>query len=160
MLTDTRLPILLKTPVLIIALLIAGCYVGPGLLSDSGTDGNSIHAYKLYPGEALPDSQIAKVKLTESYYAYVDGFLVNKMDYEEVHLLPGEHKIRWGRGFAISVLVNPSMYGEGQEEAVVNLKAGHTYELHADRTHGRGYQFYFWIRDAQTGEVVAGAKKP
>ena len=60
----------------------------------------------------------------------------------------------------ISVMVNPSMHDEGQEEVVVNLEAGHAYELHADRTTGHGYQFYFWIEDAQTGEVVAGAKKP
>jgi len=107
-----------------------------------------------------PDSKIAKVNCAESYYAYIYGLMINKLDYEEAHLFPGDQKIVRGRGFPDSVLVNPSMFDEGQEEAVVNLKAGHTYELHADRTHGHGYQLYFWIQDAQTGEVVAGTKKP
>jgi len=157
---NIRLPVLLKTPVWIIALFLAGCYVGPGVLSGLDSDRSSPSIYKLYPGDARPDSEIAKVKLTDSYYAHVDGLLVNKRDYEEIHLLPGEHKIRWGREFAISVMVNPSMWDEGQADVIVDLEAGRTYELHADRTTGHGYQFYLWIEDAQTGEVVAGKKKP
>ena len=36
------------------------------------------------------------------------------------------------------------------------FKAGHVYELHADRTTGPGFRVYMWIKDAATGEIVAG----
>jgi hypothetical protein len=143
-----------------VVILLSGCYVGAGaplLYSDySGRH----HVYKLYPGEERTPSELATVKLVGAYYAQIDDLLVNRADYEQVHLLPGEHNIRWGQRFAVSVMVDPEMFSEGGLIAVVELKAGHTYELHADRTYGRGYRKYFWITDAASGDVVAGEKKP
>ena len=86
--------------------------------------------------------------------------MVNSGEYRQAVLLPGEHEIHWGQWFAVSVMVDPDMFSEGGLTAVVNLEAGHTYELHADRTHGHGYRKYFWMTDAATGDVVAGEKKP
>lgn len=140
--------------------LLGGCYIGPGAPVFSILDDDGHHVYKLYPGEQLPDSKVVKIKLSEAYFAQIDGLLVNRADYEQVHVLPGEHEIRWGRWFAVSVMVDPDMFDEGGHTALVELKAGHTYELHADRTTGHGYEKYFWMTDAATGEVVAGDKKP
>ncbi len=98
--------------------------------------------------------------MTDAYYAKIDGFKVERADYQQVLLLPGKHEIRWGKWFAISVMVDPSMLREGEGEVVADLLAGHTYELHADRTTGHGYKMFFWIEDAESGEVIAGTRKP
>jgi len=58
------------------------------------------------------------------------------------------------------VLLSHEIAGQGLLAAALELKAGHTYELHADRTTGHGYRKYFWITDAASGEVVAGEKMP
>jgi len=139
---------------------LSGCYVGPdapilSYLSDSET-----HIYKLYPGSELPESEIVKIDLTDAYYTVIDGFNVGRSDYQQVYILPGKHEILWGKWFAFSVMVEPSMWGKGEGSAVVDLKAGHTYELYADRTYGHGYKLYFWIQDADSQEVIAGSKKP
>jgi hypothetical protein len=143
-----------------VIILLSGCYVGPGApLLYSDTSGRQ-QVYKLYPGPKRPQSEIALVKFDSAYYAQIDGLMVDRGDYERIALLPGEHEIHWGQWFAVSVLVDPDMFSEGAHTAVVNLEAGHTYELHADRTHGHGYRKYFWITDAASGAVVAGEKKP
>jgi hypothetical protein len=137
-----------------------GCYVGPGAPLLYSSDDGRDHVYKLYPGPERPQSELATVRLESAYYAQIDGLLVDRGDYEQVLLLPGEHEIHWGQWFAVSVLVDPDMFSEGSHTAVVNLQAGHTYELHADRTTGRGYRKYFWMTDAASGDVVAGEEKP
>ena len=40
------------------------------------------------------------------------------------------------------------------------MKAGHAYVLKADRAAGHGYRTYLWIEDTDSGEVIAGTKKP
>ena len=143
-----------------IVALLAACYVGPGAPLLYSDDDGGHHIYNLYPGKERPHSELATIKLASVYYAQIDGLRVNRADYEQVLLLPGEHEIRWGQWFALSVLVDPDMFSEGSLTAVVELKAGHTYELHAERTTGHGYRKYFWITDAASGEVIAGQKKP
>ena len=143
-----------------VLVLLAGCYVGPGAPLLYSDDDGRHHVYKLYPGKELLQSELATIKLTSVYYVQIDGLRVNRMDYEQVRLLPGKHEIYWGKWFAVSVMVDPDMFSEGGLTAVVELEAGHTYELHADRTTGHGYRKYFWITDAVSGEVVAGEKKP
>ena len=143
-----------------VVILLAGCYVGPGAPLLYSDDDGRHHVYKLYPGKERPQSALATVKLASAYYAQIDGLRVNQADYEQVLLLPGEHEIHWGQWFGVSVLVDSDMFSEGGLTAMVELKAGHTYELHADRTTGHGYRKYFWITDATSGEVVAGQKKP
>ena len=139
---------------------LTGCYVGPEspLLSYSGDTEH--RPYKFYPGKELPESEVVTIVLTDAYYAVIDGFKVAKTDYEKIHMLPGKHEILWGKWFAFSVTVEPSMWGKGEGSAVMDFLPGHTYELYADRTHGHGYKMYFWMQDAETGEVVNGTKKP
>ena len=154
-------PLSISTIALVLSLFtfLQSCYVGPSSPIFSYENSN-IPAYKLYPGNTLEDHKIVKVRLKDAYFAVIDGSQINRADYEEVHMLPGVHKIQWGKVFAISVLVDPAMLREGEGSAVVDLKAGHEYDLYADRTTGHGYSMYFWILDAESGEVVAGTKKP
>lgn len=140
--------------------LVGGCYVGPnmGLIDHLSDDEKP--AYKLYPGKERPLSQLAIVELTDVHFAQINGLKVNRADYDQVLLLPGEHVIAWGRSFMVSVMVDSDMSAEGMDIAKPTLKAGHTYELRADRTTGHNYQLYFWIRDSSTGEIVSGVQKP
>ena len=139
--------------------LLNSCYVGPGSLSALSI-GADPHVYKLYPGEVLAESEIVRINMADAYYLIIDDYKVARSDYQQVLVLPGEHVIRWGKEFMISVMVDSSMFREGEGRAVVNLIAGHTYELYADRTTGQGYSMFFWIQDAESGEVIAGTKKP
>jgi hypothetical protein len=139
--------------------LLSSCYVGPGSLSALSI-GADPHVYKLYPGKELAESEIVKINMVDAYYVIIDDYKVTKSDYQQVLVLPGEHLVRWGKEFMISVMVDSSMFREGEGRAVVNLIAGHTYELYADRTTGHGYSMFFWIQDAKSGEVIAGTKKP
>jgi hypothetical protein len=152
--------ILTRLALATVLILLAGCYVGPGAPLLYSEDDGRHHIYKLYPGKERPQAELATVKLASVYYAQIDGLRVNRADFERVLLLPGEHEIHWGQWFAVSVMVDPDMFSEGGLTTMVELKAGHTYELHADRTTGHGYRKYFWITDAASGEVVAGEKMP
>ena len=86
--------ILWSLSLLALANLLGGCYIGPGAPIFSLTDDSRHHVYKLYPGKELPKSQLATVELTSAYYAQIDGLLIQRADYQEVLLLPGEHEIR------------------------------------------------------------------
>lgn len=120
---------------------------------------HSQHVYKLYPGPDLPDSDVATLVFGEGVYAVeIDGLKVSSSDYGEIKLTPGEHYIRWGATFLVSVMVNASGFDRAETDNVTNLLAGHTYTIQADRTTGHGYRMYLWIEDALTGEVVAGTK--
>ena len=139
--------------------LLSSYYVGPGSLSALSI-GAEPHVYKLYPGKVLAESEIVKIDMADAYYVIIDDYKVARVDDQHVRLWPGEHVIRWGKEFMISVMVDSSKFREGEGPAVVNLIAGHTYELYADRTTGHGYSMFFWIQDAESGEVIAGTKKP
>ena len=116
--------------------------------------------YKLYPGPVQPDSDIAIVRLGDAGAAKFDGRIAARGDWSEVLLLPGEHLIEWQTEFGVSVLVEPSGFATGGNEAKVMLVAGHVYTLRADRTTGPGYRMFFWIRDDTTQQVIAGTPKP
>lgn len=116
--------------------------------------------YKLYPGPELPDTEIVTLHLGDATEAIVDGFAVRHGDYGMVKLLPGTHEIQWKAWFAVSVLVDASGFATRKSGHIVELQPGHAYILKADRTTGRGYQTYLWIADVDSGEVIAGTKKP
>jgi len=116
--------------------------------------------YKLYPGPVRPDSDLAIVRLGDADAAKFDDRIASRGDWSEVLLLPGEHLIEWQTEFGVSVLVEPSGFAMGGNEAKVMLLAGHVYTLRADRTTGPGYRMFFWIRDETTQQVVAGEAKP
>lgn len=116
--------------------------------------------YKLYPGPVRPDSELAIVRLGDAGAAKFDGRIAARGDWSEVLLLPGEHLIEWQTEFGVSVLVEPSGFATGGNEAKVMLLAGHVYTLRADRTTGPGYRMFFWIHDDTTQQVIAGTPKP
>jgi len=121
----------------------------------------SEYVYKLYPGPELPDSDVATLKFGGGVYAVeIDGLKVTSADYGSVKLLPGVHTIRWESMFIVSVMVNASGFDRAEADKAAILSAGHTYTLEADRTTGHGYRMYLWIEDTETGEAVAGVRKP
>lgn len=119
------------------------------------------YRYKLYPGPARPDNELATLEFCKPALTFrVDGMRVEQSDYEVVDLLPGEHEIKWGAEFGVSLLVNPAGRDAVATEVTVELRAGHRYIVCADRTTGPGYRMYLWIEDAATHELVAGRRMP
>lgn len=129
---------------------LAGCAAGS----------TETFAYKLYPGPIRPAAELAILRLGDAQAVEIDGRPVAQGDWTEVHLLPGLHAVRWQTEFLVSVMVEPSGFATGGQEAAVQLEAGHVYVLRSDRTTGLGYRMYFWIEDADDGQVVAGEAKP
>lgn len=119
------------------------------------------YVYKLYPGPIQPDSEVSTLLFgTGVSEVTIDGMKVNRSDYREIKLQPGEHVVQWSATFLVSVLIDADGYAQDETTNTVQLKAGHTYTLHKDRTTGHGYEMYLWMTDETTGEIVAGEKKP
>ena len=119
------------------------------------------HVYKLYPGPVRPDSEVATLQFgTGVFGVIIDGMKINRSDYREIKLQPGEHVMHWEATFLVSVLIDADGYDQDETTNTVQLKAGHTYTLHKDRTTGHGYEMYLWMTDDTTGKVVAGEEKP
>jgi len=142
---------------------LSGCLLIPEdrlhrALNEKEQSGHQI--YKLYPGSARPLSDLAVVAIGDVPSANIDGLNVSATDYQEIHLLPGQHMLAWRKGFGFSVMVEPAMMKVAEMAIAVELQAGHVYRLFADRTYGTGYKFYFWIEDTADGKVIGGAKKP
>jgi hypothetical protein len=122
---------------------------------------SSDQVYKLYSGNVRPNSEIATLRFgAQVHEIIIDGMKVNRTDYGLVKIDAGPHEIRWDADFIVSVLVNPSGYDKTETAVTVELEAGHTYTVNADRTTGHGYGMYLWITDDNSGETVAGTKKP
>lgn len=49
--------------------------------------------YKLYPGSTKPLSDLAVVAMGDVLSASIDGLNVSATDYQEIHLLPGQHML-------------------------------------------------------------------
>lgn len=145
--------------VTVIGFLLSSCYIGPGSPLLSGEDAD-IHVYPFYQSDTLSESDVVKVMLGDADKAIIDGVTVSKQDYQEIHLGPGVHEVRWNKTFGFSVMVEPSMMGQFSKTGRIKMKPGHVYKLRADRTHGHGYKVFLWIEDVRTGEVVYGDKKP
>ncbi len=131
-----------------------------GLLAACASGPRETQTYKLYPGPARPPTELAIVRMGDAQRAEFDGRVANGMDWTEIHLLPGEHRIRWQTEFGVSVMIEPGGFATGGNEALVTLAAGHIYTLKADRTTGPGYRMFFWIQDETSGESIAGKPKP
>jgi hypothetical protein len=122
---------------------------------------NNHYVYKLYPGPVRPDSEVVTLQFGSGINEVtIDGMKVNRSDYQVIKLQSGEHVMRWGTTFLDSVLIDADGYDYDATTNTVQLKAGHTYTLHKDRTTGHGYEMYLWMTDETTGEIVAGEKKP
>ena len=61
---------------------------------------------------------------------------------------------------ANSRIVNSSGFHSTATIETVELEAGHSYTINADRTTGHGYGMYLWVSDDNSGIIVAGTKKP
>jgi hypothetical protein len=128
---------------------VAACSAGPN------------HVYKLYPGPQRAPGEMSIVRIGEIPAARIDHLTVaHSSDWNEVHLLPGEHTIEWGREFHVSVMVEPTGFARGEGRETLVLEPGHIYILKAARTTGPGYRMYFWIKNETTGQIVAGTPKP
>lgn len=115
----------------------------------------SEHAYKTYPGKALPDSEIATLSFGERVEEFfVDGVKIERTDYGFVKLEPGVHQIKWKYRFAVSVLVNSSGWDEIEATTSIDFQAGHTYSVNAARTTGHGYHMILWISDETSGKQI------
>ena len=122
---------------------------------------SSDQVYKLYSGNTRPDSEIATLKFgAQVHEIVIDDMKVKRTDYGEIKLDEGLHKIEWSADFIVSVLVNSSGFDKSETSEIVELKAGHIYTINADRTTGHGYRMFLWVTDDNSGETVAGTKKP
>ena len=117
----------------------------------------------LYEHPSVQSASDAEVAIVESISAIphaIDGKSLEHpnpdMYYASARLPPGSHRVTLVREFVVSVLLVPSGFVTARRTYNVNLEAGHVYELHADRTTGPGFRIAMWIKDATTGEVVAG----
>lgn len=135
--------------VLPVVLALVGC----------ATDGPE-NVYRIYGGPPRPDTELAVIVLGDAMEARIGPRKVAHSDYSRVQLLPGPVQVAWQCLYGVSVMIEPSGFATSEGSSTVDLKAGHVYSLHCDRTTGPGYQTYQWMRDDTAGEVVAGARKP
>jgi hypothetical protein len=118
------------------------------------------YAYKMYGGPERPDADLSVIDLADAAGVMVGNRKVARSDYSKVRLLPGTYPVYWECLYGVSVMIEPSGFATGAKSADVDLRAGHVYSLHCDRTTGYGYQMYQWIRDDTEGRIVAGQEKP
>jgi hypothetical protein len=134
------------------AVILVGC---AGLTPDT---------YKGYVGEDASRSEVAIVEAATAAIYEINGHELKHPDpgqyYRQVYLPPGEHTIKLYRWFGVSALIVSKGFIEVVSQPLsVNLKAGHTYELHADRTTGV-IRVILWVEDSSTGEIVAREADP
>jgi hypothetical protein len=148
---------------ILLSLSLVGCLVGPtgyGEQNLGSSDRHIDYIYKLYPGKERQTDEIVILDISEIGSVKINNLQASRFDYQKIHVLPGLHKIDFSHSFLFSVLVEPEMFKTVKKDFQVQLYAGHTYKLKADRTTGQGYEFFFWIEDVNTGKVIAGNKKP
>jgi hypothetical protein len=118
------------------------------------------YVYKMYGGSQRPDSEISVIDLGNAVGVRVGDRKVAHSDYSRIQLLPGAYPVYWECLYGVSVMIEPSGFATGARSADVELRAGHVYSLHCDRTTGYGYQTYQWVWDDTEGRLVAGRMKP
>ena len=116
--------------------------------------------YEVQTVQDAPDAEIVIVVGKSARILKIDGKELEHpnpdMYYASARLRPGLHAVTLNRWFVVSVLLVSRGYVDAVKTYSVNLQAGHVYELHADRTTGPGFRIAMWIKDATTGEIVAG----
>jgi hypothetical protein len=131
----------------VLAFVAAGCTLTPDM-------------YVADTVQNAPDAEVAIVEGRTAIPRNIDGKTLRHpnpdMYYASARVSPGQHSVTLYREFLVSVLVVPGGFFEAAKTYNVNLEAGHIYELHADRTTGRGFRVAMWIKDATTGKIVAG----
>jgi hypothetical protein len=118
------------------------------------------YVYKMYGGSQRPDAEISVIDLGDAVGVKVGDRKVAHSDYSRIQLLPGTYPVYWECLYGVSVMIEPSGFATGARAADVELRAGHVYSLHCDRTTGYGYQTFQWVWDDTEDRLVAGRKKP
>ena len=118
--------------------------------------------YRGYGGPDLPNASLVTVNLKNRAIEWVEcnDLRVDGKQYGAIKLLPGTYRIRYRATFAVSYAIDSRGRVSREVTATVVLKAGHTYELRAERTTGHGYKLFFWIEDVQETSIIWGEKKP
>ena len=119
--------------------------------------------FRAYQGPIQPPAQVATVVNKSAWLKAIDRKDLPKHSnpkkyYNQAKLLPGRYVLSISRSFLVSVLVDTRGIVTYERAFTAELKPGHVYSLHADRTTGRGYRVYLWIEDDATKQVVAGEK--
>lgn len=120
--------------------------------------------YKGFVGENQPVQDVAVIRAETAAMYKIDGMEMRHSDpgkaYREAYVSPGEHTILIFRRFWVSSLIVAKGYIDAVSKPLtVDLKAGHVYELHGDRTTGN-IRMTLWIEESGTGVVVARDDNP
>jgi hypothetical protein len=136
----------------------SACCAGRVLSGCATTPKEAKEVYRGYSGREPPETSLATVELGDAAWAKFKDVHVDGQKYSAIKLLPGSYRIAFGRTFATSFLVSPTMSASRAVHYSVKLEANRTYRLRADRTYGQGFTTNFWIEDAK-GNIVFDAKK-
>jgi len=127
---------------------------------------------KAYDGKPRPDRQLAFVIVAGRYdktpFQYrdttireIDGKPVDSsLAVEEIAVLPGVHSVVFDYAEWVETLLLPPLptYSQGSAGTLrFEAKAGHMYEIRADRRKGKVWS---WIVDIVKGNTVAGERPP
>lgn len=127
---------------------------------------------KAYDGESRPEEQLAFVivagRFDKTPFEYrdttvqeIDGKPVDSsLVFEEIAVLPGPHTVTFHYAEWVETLLLPPLrtYAEdGAGSLSFEAKAGHMYEIRADRRDGR---LWSWIVDIVKGHTVSGKRPP
>ncbi|WP_116472791.1 hypothetical protein [Zobellella maritima] len=132
----------LSMPVLILLLtFLSACATAPK------------EVYQEVSATDLPETSLVTVEMGDATWAKFNDLHIDGAKYSAVKLNPGTYRIEYSTTFGVSFMVDPRMLVSQAVNMTIDLEAGRTYRLRADRTYGRGYAMYFWIEDTQ-GNVV------
>ncbi|MFC1824847.1 tetratricopeptide repeat protein [Thermodesulfobacteriota bacterium] len=117
--------------------------------------------FKGYAGPIQPEKNIAIVRLGDRVdWIRVENIHIEHKKFGIIMLLPGTYSIEWGTTFGVSMFIKLSGKDERNWKETFNLKAGHIYSVHTDRTTGPGYRVFSWVIDETEKVKIWGVKKP
>ena len=126
-------------------------------------------ARQMYPGERLPQDQVARIERnTIKYFSYysvtiniaeVDG-QTSSGEHTEFEVLPGEHTVGLRLLAYTKLLLAPVLASKQftftPGKLTFRAEAGRRYKVEGEEV--ADYQFLLWVEDAETGSVVGGRK--
>lgn len=122
--------------------------------------------YKGYEGPAIADKELAIIKTNHNLHLIEqDSRVIYNKDIDgtadEIRLNPGEYKISSSRKIWETDRL-ATREGFIKRTDLVDLKGGHVYEVIFEDHYfflAKEHQYFLWIEDRTTGEVVAGEKE-
>ncbi len=118
--------------------------------------------YRGYAGPDIAADKLATLGMGKTDWVRIDNaFEVKRSEYGTIQLEPGLHRVKMAATFYGSVMRVPG----GSIQMVsssfsVPFEAGRTYKCQVARSYGIRIDYFFWIEDAKTGELIAGKKLP